>query len=541
MDIAAWIKAQQPVLVDGLTRMRMAELESADIFRPSSTSLSVRIWRNYAAEPMEQALSMVSRYWGIDATVTYSSYDDSLSFGGWTEQSSGTTDVIMVDRSHYTLSDDEFEVWLRGREEHLGLLNGTEPVVVVVGDSIVVRAAGGVVSIVSEAELGGPVGEERYERISGSRLTPASHSAIARELACSWAVEGSVPPRKLVAVDLDNTLHRGVLGEIGMEVVVDEQALALQRELVRAKEAGFMLAILSKNDERDVLKLLDEHPDYLLRAADFVSIEANWSNKPTNMVSILEKTRIGADSIVFVDDNPSELMQMHAVHPTIALVMAGEELRADAALRLVPGFRRARTDELGDLRTRDLVSNEARERLLEQGLTDYYRTAAPRLSVHDGAGEHLERLVDLGKRSNQFNLLLNRSGRDEFTRGDRTAVALEMSDNFSESGVIGGILVESSGDGRCSLVDMFLSCRVLGRNLETALIANGLLNAVERLGGDSIEIPWIIGERNEPALAWIGRSLLGGQPREAGATTVSLERLRQMAGVPEGVSVEVTI
>ena len=260
-----------------------------------------------------------------------------------------------------------------------------------------------------------------------------------------------------------------------------------------------------------------------------------------NMVSVLEKTRIAANSVVFVDDNPSELMQMHAVHPDVALVMAGIDIRADVALRLVPGFRRVHTDDLGDVRTRDLLSNEARERLIEQGLSDYYRSATPRLLVHDGSGLHLQRLVDLGRRSNQFNLLLNRSSEGAFTQKNRSAIALEMTDNFSDSGVIGGILVELSLDGKCRIVDLFLSCRVLGRNLETPLIANGLLNALDRLGADAVDISWIIGERNEPALSWIGRALLGHPPTSPGESTVSRQKLQQMARVPEGVSVEVTI
>ena len=540
MNITEWVAAQPRLLTSDLSRLDVADLEEAEIFPPVSAEVLVRIWRNYACEPMEQVVRLVCTFWGINAQFEYSPYDDSFSFAGWTTPPPGTVEVLLIDRKHYSAADSEFAEWLAEREGRFEKISSTKPITVVLSDDIRISVGGVEVSHLEPEGRSKPFFDSRYEKAAGSRLTPHGHNAIARELASSWIPESVVAPKKLIVMDLDNTMHRGILGEIGMNVVVDVRAKELQEEVLRAKQAGFLLAIASKNDASDVERLLDEHPDYLIRRKDLVALQANWKQKFENLRDILELVRVGSDSVIFIDDNPTELILMASAFPKIALVAAGEEVDAHEALRLVPGFRRSRIDDLADTRIRDLLTNQEREALIHEGLTEYFLTARPVLSVSVNDQSKIDRLVDLGLRSNQFNLVLHRSTLTDFTAPGRIAVALSLADKFSDSGVIGGVLLENADTSTLKIVDLFLSCRVLGRELETPLLAAGLLAGIDLMGTDEVEIVWTIGERNEPALAWLGRTFLTMAPSTAGSLRVSRNILSKLAATPEGVHVDVS-
>jgi FkbH-like protein len=540
MNITEWIAAQPRLLTSDLTRLDVADLEEAEIFPPVSADVLVRIWRNYACEPMEHVFRLVCTFWGINAKFDYSPYDDSFSFIGWTTPPPGAVEVLLIDRKHYFTSDSEFSEWLAEREARFEKVSGSKPITVVLSDDIRISVDGVEVSRLEPKSQTKPFFDSRYEKATGSRLTPHAHSVVARELACSWIPESVVAPKKLIVMDLDNTMHRGILGEIGMDVHVDVRAKELQEEMLRAKHSGFLLAIASKNDASDVERLLDEHPDYLIRRKDLVALQANWKPKFENLGDILELVRVGSDSVIFVDDNPAELILMASAFPKVTLVAAGEDVDAHETLRLVPGYRRSRTDDLADTRIRDLLTNQEREALIHEGLSEYFLTARPVLSVSVNDQSKINRLVDLGLRSNQFNLVLHRSTLTDFTVPGRTAVALSLADKFSDSGVIGGILLENSDSSTLKLLDLFLSCRVLGRELETPLIAAGLLASIDLTDTEEVEIVWTIGERNEPALTWLGHTFLNAAPSTAGSLRVSRNILSELAATPKGVNLDVS-
>ena len=540
MNISDWISAQSRVLTREISRMQIVDLEQEDIYPQSTADLSIRMWRNFACEPMEKFLQLVSGYWGITTSIEYSSYDDALTFAGWRTSVAETIEVIALDRSYYKSSDQEFSAWLTERQRHLENICGSKPLSVVLSDRITFFVGEEQVSSIEPEDFERPLFDGRYTKSTGSRLAPHTHIAIARELGSTWIPERIVPPKKLLVLDLDNTLHRGVFGEIGMKVSVDSRAHALQEEVLRAKRAGYLLAVISKNDARDIETLFADHPDYLLRRDDFVEVIANWNQKSQNLEKVLELTRIGSDAVVFVDDNPVELILMTAAFPKVTVIAAGEDADAHTSLRNVPGYRRSTSDDLAEIRTRDLLTNREREDLIKGGLSEYYQSAQPVLSVSVNNPNHLNRLVDLGRRSNQFNLRLARSNEQDFATNDRISIALGLSDKFSESGIIGGILLQPAGGSVLDVVELFMSCRVLGRELETPLIAAGLVAGLDLQHAEEINVQWVIGERNEPALAWLGRVLLGYTPVGPGSLTLSRRILVELAALPEGVSIHVS-
>jgi FkbH-like protein len=541
VDITKWLDLQPQLLAKDLSRIEIAKHLSRTDLAEIRVNATIRVWRNYTAEPMQPMLELVSRFWGVQPTVNFQNYDDSFTFATWDRSMSSDSHVVLVDRHRYEMSDSEFNTWISDRVRRLTDLQRQHPVVVTISDTIKFQVNGEEIGEYTVDKLGTPISNSRYERLTGSRLTPSAHNAIARELAGSWAFEFFVPPKKLLVTDLDNTLHRGVLGEIGMNVVVDSAALDLQKELLDARKAGFLLAVISKNDIRDVQEVLQRHPSYVLMEQDFVAIEANWLDKPSNLEKILRKTRVGPDSVVFIDDNIVELLQMNAVHPDVSLIVAGDDVPSATIMRNMPGYRRSVKDRMGEVRSGDLQSNARREELIKDGLREYYESAAPILTILDGRGEHQARIADLGRRSNQFNLTLARSKESDYGLNRRQAVALGVRDSFSDSGIVGGILAEADQDGVARIVELFLSCRILGRQLETPLLAMGIQSCLEQLDAESVSIPWIIGDRNEPALDWLTTLFLEERPSDAGSITVTRSRIAELAIVPDGVSVEKSI
>lgn len=538
LDGADWIQLQKKIFGGQLSRLDLANFLMQPRKREASL-IQVRVWRNYACEPMEPIARVVGRYWNLEYEFTYTGYDDSLSL---VDDSLGAStfdiELVMIDVSHYQIELDEFQDWLDLRLSHLRQLTATKVVCVLVGEQIEILVDGKKLSSLQCPD--GSFFDVRYQKTTGSRLTPAAHYLLGRELAGTWLGEQIVPPKKLLAIDLDFTLHSGVLGELGINVVVDERFKCLQAEILRAKQDGLMLAILSKNDKRDVISLLQSHPDYMLRETDFVAIEASWESKTEALTRIIRQTRINQDSVVFIDDNPVELLQMSAEFPRVTCVSAdvGPEI-ATTTLKLVPGYRRSSTDHAADLRVRDIQSNQVREQLISSGVSTYYETAKPCLKINVGHVADLERLVDLGKRSNQFNLLLARCERSDYESPSSVWVALSLQDRFSDSGIIGGILCRQTTSEEYSVQDLFLSCRVLGRGLETSLLFSGMLAAMTNVRCRVLNLSWVVGDRNEPALTWLATTVVSDPVETSGAVTMTIEQVRELSNPPVGVRVEV--
>jgi FkbH-like protein len=539
LELTEWLRLQDTLLNGQLSRIELADLRKK-FDQQSTRTIRVRIWRNYACEPMEPILSVIGKYWNIDYVFVFTGYDDSMSFIELLESGEVfDVELILIDTEHFRVRGPDFLSWLESREKYLMEATGSNVVSAVFSSDISVRVNGEIVQIFHNFEHA-DFYDSRYKKSTGSRLTPSTHYLLARELSAVWLPEKVIPPKKLIAVDLDFTLHSGILGEEGLRVMVDNQFRELQQELVDAKNRGLMLAVLTKNDQRDVLYLLSNHPDYVLRQSDFVTVDSSWGSKTDALARILIQTRIGQDSVIFIDDNPVELLQMSAVFPGITCVSADKgPAIARKTLRSVPGYRRSTIDYAADLRVRDIQSNEDRERLITNGLTTYYKRAEPILKISVNRAQDLERLVDLGKRSNQFNLLLSRCERIDYESHNAVWVALSLEDRFSDSGVIGGILCSSITSDECTVLDLFLSCRVLGRGLETPLICSGLMAAMNYLNNRQIRLSWVVGQRNEPALKWLSSDLLSTPVDVAGSIIMTIKKIEELSNPPTGVRVEI--
>ncbi len=315
-----------------------------------------------------------------------------------------------------------------------------------------------------------------------------------------------VPAAKVLVLDCDNTLWRGVVGEDGVAgITLSEPFLALQDFAVAQQRKGVLLCLASKNSQADVLEVLDQRSDMRLRAGDVVAHRINWLPKAANLRSLASELNLGLDAFVFMDDNPLECAQMRAELPEVVTLQVPAESGIADWLRHVWNFDKLATTAEDATRTQMYRENAAR-RSLESSVSDIGEfLAALDLQVDIGPPDEDEwpRVEQLTQRTNQFNFTTRRRSAQELRALPAQGAQVQrvrVSDRFGNYGLVGVLIAQAREDAW--LVDTFLlSCRVLGRGVEHAMLRSLGQRALER-GLQRVEMQLINSARNEPARAF---------------------------------------
>lgn len=317
-----------------------------------------------------------------------------------------------------------------------------------------------------------------------------------------------LPAKKCLAVDCDNTLWGGVVGEEGLAGLAlgDEfpgsAFMDFQRLLLRWKQQGLMLAILSKNNEKDVWQVFENHDGMLLRKSDFAAWRINWEPKPANLVEIARELNIGVDSFIFVDDNPFEVQQMMEVLPDVVSVQIPEEpayiVSTLKKLHLFDVFEVSNDDR----RKTEMINAERARKPLQESMSpeQFIESLGMTVEVFRPEEEHVGRITQLINKTNQFNLTTIRRTQDEVRALLNNPVyrvyGAKIADRFGDYGITGLVIFKCAE--RCWDIDTYLlSCRVLGRKVETALFA-ALLEEAKQLGAETITARYIETLKNAP-------------------------------------------
>jgi FkbH-like protein len=287
---------------------------------------------------------------------------------------------------------------------------------------------------------------------------------------------------KALAVDLDNTLWGGVVGEDGPDgIKLDENYpgaayRAVQRAMLDLHRRGILLAICSKNNPADAMEMIDRHEGMLLRREHFAATRINWADKAQNLREIARELNIGIDSIAFLDDNPAERDWVRRQVPEVTVI----ELPADpmgyaGAIRGSPVFERLELSAEDRQRGAYVAGQRARQELRESGgtLEDFYRSLEMRVQVDALADATLTRAAQLTQKTNQFNLTTCRYTEQQLsgmTAPDWAIFTFKAEDRFGSNGIVGLAILKFEKDA--AVIDTFLlSCRVIGRTIETAFLA----------------------------------------------------------------------
>ncbi len=291
------------------------------------------------------------------------------------------------------------------------------------------------------------------------------------------------PSRKCVVLDLDNTLWGGILGEDGAERLrlggdaVGEAYREFQLAILALHARGILLALCSRNDEREAMAVIRDHPGMVLRPDHFAAIRVNWKDKVSNLQSLAAELNIGLDSLVFMDDDPFECQSVRERLPQVMVVQLGcdptfyrttlLQLRAFDTLSI--------TAEDRD-RGRMYQERRARERLREgaASLEQYLSALEMEITAVPALGPSRTRLFQLVHKTNQFNLTARRYNENEFdslTRApDYRVFGIAVRDRLGDSGIVGLVVLRLVNEV-CEIETFLLSCRVLGRSIETGVLA----------------------------------------------------------------------
>jgi FkbH-like protein len=316
--------------------------------------------------------------------------------------------------------------------------------------------------------------------------------------------------KKCIVLDLDNTLWGGIIGEDGIDGIKLGNAspgvefVDFQRYLLSLYNRGVILAICSKNNYDDAIRVLKDHPFQLLKEEHFAAMRINWQNKAVNLVEIAQEINIGLDSIVFLDDNPVERAQISQAYPEVLVVEMPKNPRLyrETIEKLSVFDVLSLTKE--DMARGEMYAGKRKREQLEQSATsieDFLRTLEMKVRVREVTDFDTPRVVQLIGKTNQFNLTTRRytdAEVGEFRASDKAAVySMAVSDKFGDEGVVGVAIVRKT-DAEWTIDSFLMSCRVIGRSAETAMLAKIAADAREararRLLGDYIPT-----KKNPPA------------------------------------------
>lgn len=326
--------------------------------------------------------------------------------------------------------------------------------------------------------------DERLWQLYQAPLTGAMLTAWGSELAQILAAAcGRV--RKVLVLDCDETLWGGIVGEEGIAGIRLDPNLhpgsvyhTFQRQVLELQRQGVLIALCSKNNEADVFSVLQRHPHCLLRPEHLVAWRVNWRDKVDNLCALAAELNLGLDQFVFVDDSPVECEHVRQALPQVdVLQLASDASNLTQLLLDYNGF--VSPVQTATDRNRTASYQAERERAATRStaasLEAFLESLSLQAAITPASVLELPRIHQLVSRTNQFNLTTRRYSSTELRKilesPEALMLAMEATDRFGDYGLTGLAIAMWNAEARAIVIDTFLmSCRVLGRRLEQALL-----------------------------------------------------------------------
>ena len=287
--------------------------------------------------------------------------------------------------------------------------------------------------------------------------------------------------KKALALDLDNTLWGGIVGddgpenlELGTETAVGQAYVEFQQYLKDLSKQGVLLNVISKNEESAAKGGL-AHPQMVLKEGDFISIKANWEPKSQNLVNMAKELSLLPESFVFVDDNPAEREIVKQQVPGCAVPDIGT---VEQYLSVIDhgGYFETTKISKDDLKRNAMYKENAARAQMQASFADYgeyLKSLDMHGTIKAFESVYMSRIAQLTNKSNQFNLTTRRYTQAEIESSaadDRYITRYgQLSDKFGDNGVVAISIGEMKGDV-CELILWLMSCRVLKRDMEFAMM-----------------------------------------------------------------------
>ena len=316
--------------------------------------------------------------------------------------------------------------------------------------------------------------------------------------------------KKCIVLDLDNTLWGGIIGEDGFDGIElghssnGKAFVDFQKELLSLWNHGIILAINSKNNFDDAMKVINEHPNMILRKKNFASIQINWDDKAQNLKQIAEELNIGLNSIAFFDDDKINRERIRQEFPEVLTIEAPDDpSQFSLILKNLNDFNvLQRTDE--DIKRGQMYAQQKERKELEKSISnldDFLEQLDIKVKMKNSSEFLIPRISQLTLKTNQFNLTTRRYQEEEirnFTNDHKFIVGCaQVLDKFGDNGIT-GVYIINKQDKIWSIDTFLLSCRIMGRGVENGILSQILIDAKHN-GVKEIRANFIPTQKNKPA------------------------------------------
>jgi len=316
--------------------------------------------------------------------------------------------------------------------------------------------------------------------------------------------------KKCIVLDLDNTLWGGIVGEDGFDGIElghssnGKAFVDFQKELLSLWNHGIILAINSKNNFDDAMKVINEHPNMILRKKNFASIQINWDDKAQNLKQIAEEINIGLNSIAFFDDDKINRERIKQEFPEVLTIEVPDDpSQFSLILKNLNDFNvLQRTDE--DIKRGQMYAQQRERKELEKSISnldDFLEQLDIKVKMKNSNEFLIPRISQLTLKTNQFNLTTRRYQEEEirnFTNDHKFIVGCaQVLDKFGDNGIT-GVYIINKQDKIWSIDTFLLSCRIMGRGVENGILSQILIDAKHN-GVEEIRANFIPTQKNKPA------------------------------------------
>lgn len=316
--------------------------------------------------------------------------------------------------------------------------------------------------------------------------------------------------RKIILVDLDDTLWGGIVGDLGWENIQlgghdpeGEAFVDFQKALKSFINKGIILGIISKNEEDVALKAIKNHPEMILSAKDFAGWRINWNDKAQNIIDLIEELNLGLQSVVFIDDNPSERDRVREAIPEVFVPDWPENklLYSSTLLSLdcfdIPSISKEDIDR-SKMYSAERGRNELRRKI--GSLEDWLKSLDLEVVVEELNEANLPRTTQLLNKTNQMNLTTRRMSENELLSWAQSEKhylwTFNVTDRFGNAGLTGITSLEIEGEiGK--VTDFILSCRVMGKKIEEIMV-HTILDQAQELKLKEVYAKYLPTEKNKP-------------------------------------------
>lgn len=307
--------------------------------------------------------------------------------------------------------------------------------------------------------------------------------------------------KKVLILDLDNTVWGGVIGDDGLEGIkiaqgdaTGESHLAVQQLALHLRQRGIVLAVSSKNTDEVARAPFEKHPEMLLRLDHIAVFQANWNDKATNIQAIAEELSLGLDSMVFLDDNPVERGLVRKLLPQVAVPEVPDDPAHFARTVIAAGYFEAVAFAAEDLKRAGFYQDNAKRAELQKqvgGVDAYLASLDMTITFQPFDATGRARIVQLINKSNQYNLTTRRYTDPEVVEAENDpevfTLQVRLADIFGDNGMISVVICRPGGSGVWAIDTWLMSCRVLGRKVEHMVLREILAHAraanIEKLVG----------------------------------------------------------